>query len=209
MAGTTRPSLPLRTPPSPRPPPTRGRGGYSLIELMVVVTLIGIMAAMAAPRFDLSPSRSEAAVHQMGSALISAQRAAIGGQHNVVAAFDVTNNRIRIHLDLDNDGKVETGERIRYETLQKGAVFGRSGAGVMAQIGSTANVSFTRKQDGMPAVTFTRAGTASEEGGVYVTSDRAQKAGNKPNVARAVLVERASGRVSTFYFSGNKWERRF
>jgi prepilin-type N-terminal cleavage/methylation domain-containing protein len=195
------PSVP--GPPRPRSGP---RAGYSMMEVLLVLVLIGILVAMAAPRLNLSPTRTEAGVHALASELMAAQRAAVTGQYDVVVAFDAAQRRVRVHHDLDGDGAMDAGEPVLLKPLERGVVFGRGSAGPLAQLGSQA-VSFTRSQGGLPAVTFNRAGSASEEGGAYLTTP---PAGAPPaSSARAVVVDRATGRAVAWRYKGSAWERRF
>ncbi|HEX5871051.1 MAG TPA: prepilin-type N-terminal cleavage/methylation domain-containing protein, partial [Longimicrobium sp.] len=151
----------------PRRPP--GAAGFSLIEVLTVLVMIGIMVMLAAPRLNLSPSRTEAAVNGVAGTLMAAQRAAVSGQHDVVVAFDEAQRRIRVHHDLNNDGAIGGGEPIKWKPLENGVIFGRGSAAALAQLGARA-VSFTGTQGALPAVTFSRGGSASEEGGVYLTT---------------------------------------
>lgn len=189
-------------------PVPRTHAGFTLHEVLVVVVLIGIMAMMAGPRFDLSRHRSESAVHAVSTTLMAAQRAAVARQHDVAVAFDAAGLRLRIHHDADNDGIVDAGEQTRVEALPAGAVFGRGGAGALDRLGAGA-ISFTGRQDGMPVVVFSRGGNASEEGGLYLTSAIAETEGNRSGAARAIVVDRATGRASVLRYGGNGWEGRF
>jgi prepilin-type N-terminal cleavage/methylation domain-containing protein len=182
-----------------------GRAGFTMSEVLAVLVIVGIGMALALPRVDLTRHRTETAVHDLATLLMAAQRAAVAGQHDVVVAFEQDARRVRVHHDLDNDGTMDAGERVRRIPLPDLVVFGRS-APALAQLGN-GPVSFTRQQDGARAVTFNRAGSASEEGGAYLTTT-AQTA-PPATAARAVVVDRATARAVTFRYTGGGWERRF
>lgn len=202
--------------PMPHAPPPRARGpagprpghraGYSMVEVLLVLVLIGILVALGAPRMNLSHTRTESGVHALATALMAAQRAAVSGQHDVVVAFDRGQRRIRVHHDLDNDAVIDGNELVELKPLEPGVVFGRGGAGPLAQLGSP-DVSFTRTQGGLPAVTFNRAGSASEEGGAYLTTPATTAPPARSS--RAVVVDRATGRAAVWRHTGSAWERRF
>jgi prepilin-type N-terminal cleavage/methylation domain-containing protein len=180
--------------------------GFSLIEVLIVLVLIGLATVMAVPRIDLDFYRIDAGMHAIGSQLLGAQRLAIKRQHNVVVAFDTAGHRFRIHQDADNDGTIDAGEINVYTALGDGIVFGGSGAPLQPLLGVERPISFAGRQNGMPAVTFRRSGSASEEGGFALTSKRAAAQGDKPTSSRAVRVERSTGRITWYRYSGG-WKR--
>ncbi len=174
-------------------------------EVLAVLVIIGIGTAIALPRVNLTPRRTETAVHQLATLLMAAQRAAVAGQHDVVVAFETDTRRVRVHHDLDNDGVMDANERVTRTLLPDLVVFGNS-APALAQLGTRA-VSFTRQQGGYPAVTFNRSGSASEEGGAYLTT--AAQTSPQAATTRAVVVDRATARAVTWRYGTAGWERRF
>ena len=191
----------------PAPPPRPSRAGFTLSEMLVVLMLMGLLAVMAVPRLDVTSYRSDGAMHALGSTLMAVQRTAVMKQRQQVVAFDTANRRVRILDDANENGAVDTGERIRYEPLEPGMVFGCRGATAHA-VGSCP-ITFHRLQNGMPSVTFLRNGAVSEEGGVYLTTLRASRAGNRPRDARLIVIERATGRPSWLSFATGQWKTEF
>ncbi|HET6232875.1 MAG TPA: GspH/FimT family pseudopilin [Longimicrobiaceae bacterium] len=190
------------------PPQARSReAGYTLIEMLTVCVIVGIVSLMALPRLDVARYRSEQGMKHLGSVMAMAQRAAVAKQHNVVIAFDVAGRRLRVHSDENNNGVMDAGEPVRYEPLASGVTFSRGSAPQLSM--GAGPVTFAKVQAGIPAVTFSRNGTAGEEGGFYVTTIRATKASTYTSDARAVVIERATGRPTWYRYTGSAWERDF
>lgn len=173
-----------------------------MVEVMAVLVIIGIMVAIAAPRIDTAPYRVNSEVQQMGSTLLAVQRAAVTRQHSMVVSFDQAGRRMRVHYDLNSNGRIDTGESTYFEPLEKGVVFGR-GAAPQHYFGPDA-VDFTFRQGGLPAVAFHRNGSVNEEGGVYLTSLK-----GRATDARAVVIDRGTGRPSWYNYSGSAWKQDF
>jgi prepilin-type N-terminal cleavage/methylation domain-containing protein len=182
------------------------RGGFTLIEALMVVTLIAMVAAFAIPKIDFTRYRVNAAVRGLAGLLSRAQRMAVTDQSNVNVIFDVTNASVALHEDADNDNAIGTGERVRSYPLGEGAAFGLGGA--TARLYAPAPITFTRRLNGKPELIFRRDGSASEAGAIYVTSIRATR-NDRPADTRSVELVRATGRVEWYQFDGTQWNRRF
>lgn len=188
----------------------RGPGGFTLLELLVVLSIVSLLSMLVLPSIEIVKYRMDGSVRGAATALLSAQRLAVKRQHDVVVTFDSANRRLRIHEDANNDGIIDAGERVRFVQLQDGVRYGR---GMATALGSaSATITFSETQDGLPAVRFIRNGSASEEGLFYLTSSRAGTV--HPDSApsrwardsRAVRVDRATGRVSWFYYDPPEWK---
>ncbi|HEX8430952.1 MAG TPA: hypothetical protein VF625_06670, partial [Longimicrobium sp.] len=70
-------------------------------------------------------------------------------------------------------------------------------------------VTFTRKQGTLKAVTFRRNGSATEEGGFYITSVRASRETGRARDARSVTIDRPTGRPSWSTYTGAAWTQEF
>ncbi len=184
-----------------------GRAGFTLIELVMVIVILGLLVAFAAPKIDVTSYRVNSAMQVMGTTILTAQRQALTQQHDVIVRFDSAGNRIRIHEDRNNDGAIGTGEHVRAVNLGERIVFGRGGAPAMPM--GSGPIVVAKRVGGVQVLTFHRDGSASEVGGFYFTSATAQSLSTRPEDARAVRVERATGRASWYRYRNNTWEQVF
>jgi prepilin-type N-terminal cleavage/methylation domain-containing protein len=181
---------------------TTNRNGFTLVELVIVMMLVGIMAGIVIPLLRPQGFQLDTAVVSVSSAVMAQQRNAVLRQHDVVLAFDTVNELIRVHYDTNNNGKIDSGESWHVVQLEEGVRFGLAGAPVRPS--GSGPLSFTEEEDDMPALTFRRNGSASEEGVIYLTSARA--AGEAfPEDTRAVEVERATGRTRCYSYASGAW----
>jgi prepilin-type N-terminal cleavage/methylation domain-containing protein len=182
------------------------RAGFTLIEILMVIVLIALVAAFGIPKLNFSGYRINGAVRSVSALIQRAQRLAITDQNNINVLFDVANNQIKIHSDANNDNVVQASEKVSVYPVGEGVVFGRNGAPV--RLYSTAAVSFSRTQNGLPEIIFRRDGSASENGGLYITTTTALNS-SRPQDARSIEVTRATGRVEWYQYNGSSWIKKF
>jgi prepilin-type N-terminal cleavage/methylation domain-containing protein len=181
--------------------------GFTLIEMLIVMVILGLVVAFAAPKIDMTRYRVESSMQGIGMTMLAAERQAITQQHDVILLFDVPNNKIRIHDDANNNGVIDAGERVRGVPLGDGIVFGRATA--PARPMGAGPVTFTKVINGFPALVFHRDGSASEAGGFYLTSVRAATSGAHLEDSRSIELERATGRASWYKYGAPVWRRAF
>jgi hypothetical protein len=122
----------------------------------------------------------------------------------VVIGFDAAGNRLRIHDDTDGDLLIDPGEGVVYERLGEGIQLSRGYAPAMFSTQDAVTFSFT--QNGLPAIAFQRNGSVSEEGGFYLTSVRGTSSPSHASDARAVSIQRSTGRLRWFTYASERWE---
>jgi len=183
---------------------TRPPAGFTLIEAVMVMVLVGLLAAIAVPRLDFSRMRVNGSVRVVAGLLALAQRSAITLQNNVNVVFNTDTQQITIHEDTNNNNVIDIGEHTRSYPVGEGVVFGRGGA--PTRLYGADKVSFTRRLNGMPELTFLRDGSASEAGGLYLTTTRAARSAT-PQDARSVEVVHATGRAERYRYDGSAWKR--
>ena len=180
--------------------------GFTMVEILMVIVLIALVAAFGIPKLNFSGYRINSGVRSVTSLIERAQRMAVTDQNNVNVLFDVPNNQIKIHDDNNNDNSMQGGERVFTYPMPEGVVFGHNGA--PARLYAAVHVSFSRSESGLREIIFRRDGSASENGGFYITTTTAQKS-NRPQDARSIEVIRSTGRVEWYQYNGSSWIKKF
>ncbi len=175
--------------------------GFSLVELMYVMVIVGILAGVAIPLLDVSRFRMNSAVTTAATELMAAQRAAILRGHNMVVALDQSGNRLRIHTDANNDGIIQSDESWKVAELPEGVTFGLSGAPKLSE--GAPPFTFRRRQGTYPAITFHRNGSCSEMGILYLT---ATGGGAHARNDRALEVIRSTAKVKCWSYAAGSWQ---
>lgn len=170
------------------------RRGFTLIEMLMVVVVLGILLGIAATRLDWQRYRADAVSRGVLAELAQAQRLAVSLQLDVrVTATDGT---LQIHEDANNDGTVNSGERVRRVHLDHGYRFGR---------GSLATLPSPADGTELTTLAFRRDGSASRAGAFYVAPPVADSASR---YARAVTIARGTGRAVWYTHGPGTWQRR-
>jgi Tfp pilus assembly protein FimT len=176
--------------------------------MLITVVVIGSIVAFVIPSIDPDRGRVEASMFSIGSTLMGAQREAVARQHDVLVTFDAPGSRVVLDFDANNNGLQDPGERRRVVEVERQVVFARAGA--PARAFGPAPISFANGPSGLPELVYHRNGSASQSGGLYVTSAKAS-AGASRRIAdtRAVEIVRATGRTEWWRYDGSAWRRGF
>ena len=109
----------------------RNRKGFTLIELMIVVAIIGILAAIAIPNFLKFQAKSKQSEAKTNLKAIYTAETGYYGEHNTYNAFD------RVHW-----APIGTSQRYTYDLGSASGIPSPPGAGtVFSFVGSSAAVS--------------------------------------------------------------------
>jgi len=185
------------------------RSAVTLIELLMVVTIIGVVVGIGVWKIDVARYQINGDQQVVGTALIAAQREAIAKQHNMIVVFDAGNSAMRIVSDSNNNGQADANENVRTIMLGDRVRYGLGTATAMSWGASAISFTTLEGGSGLPCVIFYRNGSASESRGVYLASTRAQADPAFVRDVRAIHVERATGRAEWWHYDGSTWVRGF
>ncbi len=188
-----------------------GRRGFTLVEMLIVIPMMAIVAAIALPRVNVSRIQSKSSIQALGTTMLAMQREAISRQHNIVVMVDTAQRQLRVLYDANDNLAINNGERVRGIPLGDGIQFGRPATVPVRTFGGAA-VNFTTQETttSLPAIVFFRNGSAREFGGVYLTT-RLALAGDPDhrNETWAMEMIRATGRSEWMRWNGTTWMRGF
>jgi type II secretory pathway pseudopilin PulG len=173
-----------------------------MIELVLVLTILGVVAGLAIPKLNLSAYRSNAAAQQIRSVFQTAQRTSLTRQHDVIISVDTIQGGLRIAEDKNNNGAIEVsewkfwrpaGEGNRFAVAPKRCPPDSTLVPTSSVVGSQ-----LKTVDGMPSVIFHRDGSTSSNAELYVSSS------NKGRTEmRCVTLTRSTGRSEMYKLSGS------
>jgi prepilin-type N-terminal cleavage/methylation domain-containing protein len=185
--------------------------GFTMVEMLITIVVLGILATIAMPRINLSRIRSKAAIQTLGTTMLQVQRAAISRQHNMLVVIDNATSSMRIVYDSTNDQTSNNNERVRAVSLGEEVVFGKP-ASVPARSFGNNPINFTARElgSGLPAIVLYRNGSAREFGGLYLSTAKAMAgAPGHSGETWAMEITRATGRAEWLRWNGTAWVRGF
>jgi prepilin-type N-terminal cleavage/methylation domain-containing protein len=187
------------------------RAAVTLVELMLVLTIIGIGSAVALWKLDIGEYQTLGDMQAIGSAFIAAQREAVAHQCDVILTFDTTGRVIHLIVDANDNGVQDPNEHETAYALGERVRFSQ-GATPAGDIGP-GPITFVQTTGGLPSVTFFRNGAASQAGGVYITSVREAETNDPQYAAQTHMIEvaRATGHADWWHYDGvqDVWVRGF
>jgi prepilin-type N-terminal cleavage/methylation domain-containing protein len=192
------------------------RAAFTLIEMLIVISLIALVTAFSLPKIDYTQFRLDAGMRTMRVALQRGQSFAVSSQHQVLVGIDLVGlHKVCVLEDADNNGAYTVGEHWTMYSMQDGVQFGKPAQAntwsgslpVSAAITATSTVTF--KCNPNDAATYTGVvfrgdGAVSSPAQFYITSKR-----GKATDWRGDDLEQATGKVTPYKLpstGGTVWQ---
>ncbi|MCZ8204001.1 type II secretion system protein [Gemmatimonas sp.] len=182
------------------------RPGFSMIEILLVIAIIGITATLVLPRVRFDNARVDTAARTIDLVIMAAQRDAVSRQHNVLVVFDTAGGILRTVWDANQNQRAEDSERTRVSPLPDQIEVARP-PGVSALAGDSTSALAGVPDDRGPMLLVQRSGSTDRAATFYLTTTRSMLPDETVREVRAVQVSRATGRSAWYTWTGSQWKR--
>ena len=179
----------------------RIRRGFSMIELVLVMVIMGLMARMVIPKLNIGKTRADAGAQQVRSVFLTSLRTSLTRQYDVIVSFDTIRGGMRIAEDRNNNGSIEGDEWKYWRPLGEGNVFKLPPVGCTCGTtnpGASIVGATLKTVDNFPSVIFHRDGSTSSPVEVYMASTWKGRTDY-----RLVTLTRSTGKSELWKFSGS------
>lgn len=183
----------------------RSPRGFTLVEILFVIALIGLVAGFAVTRVSFWGYRMDANIRLMQNVIIGAQQTAITRNVAVQVMFDANNHRVRILQDYNDNAVVDASDTVRYRPLADGAEF-QSPPTTIDGVAAAYMTGSGVIQAGNPmqlAVRIGANGALSGDAVVYIGSPR-----RRAEDFRAMTIIGATARTGFWSRGGGAWRQR-
>jgi prepilin-type N-terminal cleavage/methylation domain-containing protein len=179
--------------------------GFSLIELLMVIVMIGVLAGLTLPKMSSDTMQVDSAVRTVSMSLMVAQREAVSRGHNVLLVFDTAARSVSTVWDVNNNRQIDSDEKSRPFLLPERVVVDRP-SDVSALGTATARVPEMRTSNGKPLLVLQRNGSADRSITLYLTT-MSHRLGATRSDARAMVLTRGTATPSWYRWTGSQWGR--
>jgi prepilin-type N-terminal cleavage/methylation domain-containing protein len=200
----TKSSLRATTSAARRRPRARLKTGYTVVELLLVVAIVGILAALALPRFRVERLQVDSAARTMNMVLMAAKTDAAARGHNVLVVFDTAKGAVRTVWDANNNERIDAGEHTRPAVLPEAVRFAR-GQSVPAFGLDVDQFPSLQQMGSQPMLVLQRNG-AFDRAAVFYLSARAKRHDDAFGDTRMLRVDRATGRGRVYLYTKDGWK---
>jgi prepilin-type N-terminal cleavage/methylation domain-containing protein len=174
------------------------RSGFTLIEIVLVLTILSAIMALGLPRLQIGATRADAAAQQVRSVFQTAQRTSLTRQYDVIVSVYTLKGGLRIAEDVNNNGAIEVSEWKFWRPLGENDRFRVPPIGLNNTTPTKSVVgSQLTSVDQLPSVIFHRDGSASTDAEMYVASTWRGRVDY-----RVVSLTRSTGRAEILRLSG-------